>query len=125
MLFRFGIERGSRFVEEQDRRVFQQSPGDRQPLLLSAGEQAAFVANDRLVALRLRHDEIVRVGGLRRGVDFLLRRVEPSKLDVVEDGVVKQKRFLRDETDLLAQRFLRDGPQIVPIDADCSRLVGS
>ena len=51
LLFRFGIERGSRFIEEQDRRVFQQRAGDRETLLLSAGKQAALVADDRFVAL--------------------------------------------------------------------------
>ena len=46
----------------------------------------------------------MRVGGLGGGVDFLRGRVEPAELDVLEDGVVKQKGLLRDEADLFAQR---------------------
>ena len=77
-----------------------------------------FVADDRFVAVRLRHDEIVREGGPRRRVNFFRRGVEPAELDVFEDGVVKQKCFLRDEADLLAQRFLRQLAQILAIDPD-------
>jgi len=35
-LLRFGVERGGRFVEQQQRRVAQHRAGDRQPLALAA-----------------------------------------------------------------------------------------
>ena len=108
LLFALGVERGGGFVEQEDRRVLEQCARDREPLLLAAGEEAAFVADDRLVALRLGHDEVVRVGGLGGGVDFFRGGIEPAELDVFEDGVVKQKRLLRDEADLFAQGILRD-----------------
>ena len=106
LLFRFGIERGGRFVEKQNGRVLQQRARDGEALLLAAGEQAAFVADDGLVAVRLRHDEVVRESGLARR-----RRPPPwsrraGRTGCFEDGVVKQKRLLRDETDLFAQRLL-------------------
>ena len=124
LLFRLGIERGGRFVEKQNGRVLEQRARDRKALLLAAGKQAALVADDGLVALRLRHDEVVREGGLGGGVDFLLGRVEPAELDVFEDGVVKEEGLLRDEADLFAQRLLRDLAQVAPVDPD-QPLVGS
>ena len=37
------------------------------------------------------------------GVNLFLVRIESAELDVVQDGVVKQKGFLGDETDLFPQ----------------------
>ena len=68
--------------------------------------KTSLVADDSLVALRLRHDEVVRVSRPRGGLDFFLRRVEPAELDVFEDGVVKEKGVLGDEPDLFAERAL-------------------
>ena len=117
LLFRFGIERGRGFVEEQDRRILQERAGDGETLLLSAREHAALVADGRFVSLRLRDNEVMRVSRLRCGVNFHRRRVEPSELDVFEDRIVKQKRFLGDEADLFVQRFLGEGAKIVAIEA--------
>ena len=108
LFLRFGIERRCRFVEKKNGRVFQKRARDCETLLLAAGKETAFVADHRLIPLRLRHDEIVRVGSPGRGVNFFLRRVESSELDVLEDRIVKQKCFLRDEADLFAQRSLCD-----------------
>jgi hypothetical protein len=91
---------------------------------LSTGKETAFVADERLVALRLRHDEVVRISRLRRGLDFFLRRIEPAKLDVLQNGVVKEKGVLRNEPDVFAKRALRQRTQIVPVDPhDSSRRI--
>src|SRR6266404_5114132 len=103
LFLRFGIERRGRLVEKQDRRVLQQRARDGEPLLLSAGKETTFVADNRVVTVRLRQNEIVRERRLRGDVNFVERRARPAELDVFEDRVVKQKRFLTDETDLLAQ----------------------
>ena len=49
LLLRFGIERGGGFVEKKDGRVLQKRARDGEPLLLSAGKQAALVADDGVV----------------------------------------------------------------------------
>ena len=89
LLFRFGIERGRRLVEQQNRRIFQNCACNREPLLLSAGKKAAFVSDDCFVAFRLRQDEIVGVSGARRFINFLGRSVEPAELNIFKNGVVK------------------------------------
>src|SRR5437762_6887837 len=111
LLFRFGIERRRRLVEEKNWRVFQDGACYRETLLLATGEETALVTDDCLVAFRLRHDEIMSKCGARCFINFLRRGVEPSELDIFENGVVEQKCFLSHETDLLAQGFLRDCAQ--------------
>ena len=64
LLFRFGIERRCCFVEQKNRRVFQDGARNRETLLLSAGEKTSFVTDDCFVAVRLRHDEIMRECGV-------------------------------------------------------------
>ena len=100
LLFRFGIERRGRFVEQEDRRIFQEGARDGQALLLATGEQTALVADDGLVTLRLGHDEIVRKRGPGGLVHLFPGGVEPAELNVFKNGVVKQKCFLRHEPDL-------------------------
>src|SRR5581483_6421303 len=106
------------FVEQQDRRVLEDGASDGQALLLTTGQQTAFVANHSLVAFGLGHNEVVRVCCLGRGVNLFRRSFQTAKLDVVENGVVKQKRFLCHQADLLTQRFLGHRAQIVSVDLD-------
>ena len=61
-------------VEHQDRRVAQDRPGDRQPLALPARELLAPLADDRVVALGERRDEVVRLGEAGGLLDRLGRR---------------------------------------------------
>ena len=79
LFLRFGIERRCRFVEKKNGRVFQKRARDRETLLLAARKQTAFVTDHRFVPLRLRHDEVVRIGGPGRGVNFFLRRVRAGR----------------------------------------------
>src|SRR6476620_3540678 len=103
LLFRFGIERRSRFIQQQNWRVLENSACDGKALLLPAGKKAAFVANYCFVTVWLGDNKIVGIGRSRRFVNFFRRRIEPAELDIAEDCVVKQKRLLRHETHLFAQ----------------------
>ena len=47
-----GVERARGLVEDEDRRVAQNRPRDRDPLLLAAGEAVAALAHDRVVTIR-------------------------------------------------------------------------
>src|SRR6266496_4632093 len=102
LLFRFGIERGCRLIEKKDRRVFQHGTRNREALLLAAGEKTTLVTNDCFVAMRLRHDKIVGESSVGCFINFFWRGIEPSELDVFENGIVKQKGPLRDESNLFA-----------------------
>src|SRR5436190_9541801 len=52
--FGLGVERACRLIEDEDRRVPQDRPRDRDPLLLAAREAVAALTDDRVVALRRR-----------------------------------------------------------------------
>ena len=76
--FAFGVQRGGSFVENQDRRVFEQRAGDGQALALAARQAQAVVADHGIEALRQAAHELGhegRIGGA--GLDVL--SVEPPK----------------------------------------------
>ncbi len=88
---RFGVERARRLVEQQDRRVLEDGPGERQALALAARQPQAAVADHGVVALRLGDDELVRGGRLGGGDDLRVAGAEPAERDVGADGVVEQR----------------------------------
>ena len=65
-----GVEGAGGLVEEQDGRVAQDRPGDRDALLLAAGEPVAALADDGVVALGQRGDEVVDARGAGRVLDL-------------------------------------------------------
>jgi hypothetical protein len=71
--FGFAVERAGGFVEHQDARVFQDDARQGNALFLAAAQAIAALAHDGVVALRQVHDELVDVGGARRGFHFILR----------------------------------------------------
>ena len=110
------VERRRRFVEDQDRRVLQQRARNRQPLALAARQPLAALADRRLVAVGLRGDEVVRVGGAGRGLDLLRGGARRAVGDVAGDGVVEQHRLLRHDADLRAQRRQRHLADVAAVD---------
>jgi hypothetical protein len=61
----FGVERGGRLVEDDDRCVLQDRPGDADALALAAGKLGAPVADQRVVAVGQVVDEAAMGGGSR------------------------------------------------------------
>ena len=99
--FRFRIECRGRFVKNQDRRIFQEGAGNRQPLPLPAGKFDAFFAHQRVETLRHRFDEFERVRGFGGGVYFLTAGVATRAVgDIGGDGVVEQDDLLADQRDM-------------------------
>ena len=103
LFFRLGIERRSGFVEQENRRIFQNRACNGQSLLLPAGKKHSLVADEGVVFFRLRQNELVRVSHLRGAINIISGGIEAAKKNVIIDGVVEQKRFLCDQADLLAQ----------------------
>ncbi len=68
----FGIERGGRFIEQDDGRVLDQRARDGDALALAAGELGAVLADRRVVVAREGHDEVMRVRGARGRPDLVL-----------------------------------------------------
>ena len=102
-LFAFRIESRRRFVEDENPRILQDSPGDGDALALAAGQSAAPVADDGFIAVRQAHDEVMGVGRLGSRYDFVVAGVQPAVKDIFPDRRVEQHRLLRHQADLLAQ----------------------
>ena len=99
-----GVERRRRLVEQQHRRVAQHGAGDRDALALAARNLDAARADRGVVALRQAHDEVVRAGVARGGLDRLACGVRRAIGDVVGDARAEDERVLRHERDF--------GPQV-------------
>ena len=114
--FAFIVERAGRLVENQDWRIFQKDARDAQPLLLPAGELHAAFADLRVVAVRQRHDEVVRMG-LFRGLDDLVdARVGLAVAEILRDRSREQINVLLHDADILPQGMRADIPHVPAID---------
>ena len=116
VLLGVAVERGGGLVEQQDRRRFEDGAGDRDALLLAAGELQAALAHLGFVALGREADEIVDLREPRRLLDLRVARLPAAVADVVADRVVEQDGVLRHDADRGAQRFLRDVADVLAVD---------
>ena len=112
----FVVEGGRGFVENQERRVLEQRAGNRQTLALAAGQPLAALADGGLVAVRLRRNEVVRVGRPRRRLDLGQGGARCAVGDVGGDGVVEQHRLLRHHANLRPQRRQAHLANVVAVD---------
>ncbi len=94
------VQRGSRFVEDQNRVVADQRSGDADALALAAGQRGAAIADQAVVAVGHAVDELVGVGQLGRRNDVVVGGVGAAERDVVADGASQQHRVLQHEADL-------------------------
>jgi len=117
------VERARRLVEQQDRRVLEHDPRDRDTLPLPARElHAAFthVGVVAATALRVRQaeDELVRFGAPGRGDHPFVGGVRTAVDDVVAHRAVQQRRVLRNHADLRPETRLRDSGDVLAVDQD-------
>ena len=116
--FGLGIDARRGLVEDQDPRVYQQRPGDREPLPLAAGEATAAFADAGVVGQRLRKDEVVRAGGPGRGHDVVSACRRPAVGDVVGDRAEEQKGLLEHAAKVAVVVGDVDVPQVYAVDPD-------
>ena len=97
------IHRACAIVENQHTRARTQRAGNGDALLLPAGEIDPALPDVGRVAIRHRHDEIVRLRRLRRRVYLLIRGVGAAISDVVAHRAAEQHRLLERDAHLRAQ----------------------
>ena len=112
------VDRRGRLVEDEDARVGEQRPRERDELALAEREPRAALAELRLVAVLEPEDEVVRADGLRRLDDLLRRRARRAERDVLGDRAGEEEALLRDDAELAAQRRLRHLAQVEAVDRD-------
>src|SRR5690606_35572178 len=116
LAFRLRVERAGRLVEDQNRRLLQDGPRDRNALALAAGQGSAPLAGESVVAVRFAHDETMGLCEPRRLLDLGIRCSRPADADVLGDAAIEQARILEDDGHPPAQRLERDVADVVPID---------
>src|SRR5207237_5547018 len=88
---RLGVEGGGGLVEQQDPRVAQHRPRQRDPLALAAGQSRAPLADRGVVALRQRQDELVDLGVAGGGLHLAVTGRRAAQTDVLADRRVEQE----------------------------------
>ena len=99
-----GIECRGGLVENENGRVLEDGAGDGHALAFAAGETKAFLADDRVVALRHAQDEVMRQRVVRGLLDQIELHIRLAVGDVVAHRVVEEDGLLRDLGNLAAQR---------------------
>src|SRR5712692_3458443 len=107
-----------RIVEDQNSRIADDGARNRGPLLLSAGESDAALADHGLVGLAEVLDVPVQAGNFGGFADALLVKFRQAEGDVAADGLTEQVSVLRHEADGLAQRGERPLAYRTPVDQD-------
>ena len=102
LVFGGAVDGAGRVVEDQDRRVGEESAGEGNALALAARQGDAALADDGGIALRETHNEVVRLRGLGRSLDLRLRRaaggdvvMSVAGVDVPPGGIVLRPPFVR------------------------------
>src|SRR5262249_5985093 len=106
--FRVGVDLRHRFVEDENRRIMENRPGNGDALLLPAGETHAMFANASLVAFGEVLDEVVGISTPSGVEDLFLGGVARAIRDVVVDGVGEEEGVLRNKTDLFPKAAKAD-----------------
>src|SRR5207253_2539244 len=96
------VEAGRGLVEDQDARISEDRPRNRDPLALAAGELHAPLTHDGVVTLLEATHELIAVGDPRRLFDVLAGRVRPGECDVLRDRAVEQEVVLQHDAELPA-----------------------
>src|SRR6266436_4446854 len=115
---RFAVERRSRFVQNQDGRVFMNRARNGNPLSLPAGQPHSTLSDYSLIPLRKAEDKLVSQRRARRLLHLLLRNMRLAISDVVTDGVIEQHRLLRHNANLRSQRRQSNVANIGAVDPD-------
>src|SRR5262249_11203013 len=115
---RLAVEVARRLVHDEDLRVPDDRPRDRDPLALAAREVRAALADRRVVPLGELLYELVRARGLRRGDDLVERSLRAAEPDFVLDRGREDGAPLVDDADLLPVPAEVDVAYVVPVEEE-------
>ena len=110
-----GVQGRGGLVYQQDLGVFQQAPGDGDPLLLPAGRSAAVFAAAQVFPTL--GDERGQAGQFDGPVDPRFGKLRDHG-DIVPDGGVENEHILPDHRHQIIQRLAADLPQFVAVIGD-------
>ena len=112
------IQAGACLIQQDDRRVLQEGPGDGDTLAFATGKLASVFTNDRIISLRQFHREFVAVGQPGRRQHFIIRGVFFSDPDVFQNAVVEQRDILEHDGIDVEQGLRINAGNVLPADGD-------
>ena len=116
--FGLRVERRGGLVEHEDRRVPQDRPRNRHALPLAAREPVSALADDGVVPVRERCNELVDLCCPRRLLDLLVTRLRLRKAKVLAHRRMEEVGLLRDDTDGRGERLERQLADVDAVDRD-------
>src|SRR4051794_28272419 len=122
LLLRFDVDRGCRFIENENTGVVQYRARDTDPLPLTAAQLCSSFSYHRVVTVRLGQNEVMRIRG-SRGCNNLIERCSRLSVgDVLAHGSIEEERLLKHYPDLFPHVLQRDVPIVATVDLDRTRI---
>src|SRR5215218_9672954 len=119
---RTGVYVARRLVQDEDARVGQNRPGEREQLTLTMAKRSPAFPQDRIVALGKGRDEIVGVDHAGSSLNLLTRRLRgvagTAVADVLRDGAREQERLLEHDPDVRPQVLAGELCHVPAVDKD-------
>ena len=115
-----GIQRRGGLVQNQDRRVLQENPGNGNPLLLTAGQEGAPLAHIGLKALGHSQNVLVDFRLLCRRNDLLHGGIRPAVADIFQHRIREQEHVLLDDADVLMEAPLGHIPDVQSVNGNAA-----
>src|SRR6266853_770568 len=116
--FRFHVHGAGGLIENENWRVSQEGPGERNALALTTGKTHASFADQRLVPFRKSRDEFMRIRSHRRCLNFFPAGARASVGDVLPYRTREEHRLLWDKGELFPQIGEPVFPQVHAIEKD-------
>ena len=115
-ILRDGIQCGSGFIQNQNGRIFQDDPGYRNALFLTAGKLQPTVTDLSIISVRLAGNKLVNAGNPACPFNLLIGCIRFGIEQVFFDCSVKQIGFLGNNTDVVTQVFQIYGFYVIGTD---------
>jgi len=115
------------FIKDKDRRVFQESAGNRKPLAFPSGQFESPFPEGCVISLWKFFNEMIRVRDLSGFFHGFNARIRPAVSDVLPHSTIKKYGFLRNNADSIAQRVKGETLDILPVDRNSTpyRIIAS
>ena len=97
--FRFSVNGRRGFIQDEDRAILQDGPGDGNSLFLTAGKLYPAFADDCLQPFGHMLNELIHVGDVHRPVERFFARFRIAEKDIFADAAIKEKHILQYKTD--------------------------
>ena len=118
----FCIDGGRGLVQDENRRILEDRPRDRETLFLTTREPDTTLANNRIVSVRQTQNERFSIGRARCFNQFFFRCIRSAEQDVVTDRSVEEEYVLEYTGDILSEKVELQVADVVTTDANGPRL---